>query len=75
MNLSSDLLDNILVVGNKMDLLPENTPTEDFNCNVLVSSVTNQGKSVLMTDVTLIVVIVNRIVCFTALTVLFLTCL
>jgi 50S ribosomal subunit-associated GTPase HflX len=45
LNLSSDLLDNILVVGNKMDLLPENTPTEDFNCSVLVSSVTNQGKS------------------------------
>ena len=57
LNLSSDLLDNILVVGNKMDLLPENTPTEDFHCNVLVSSVTNQGKSVLMTDMTLIVVI------------------
>lgn len=43
LNLSSDMLDNILVVGNKMDLLPENTPSEDFNCNVLVSSVTNQG--------------------------------
>lgn len=57
LNLSSDLLDNILVVGNKLDLLPENTPTEDFNCNVLVSSVTNQGKSVLMTEITLIVVI------------------
>jgi GTPases len=52
LNLSSDLLDNILVVGNKVDLLPENTPTEDFNCNVLVSSVTSQGKSILMTDVT-----------------------
>ena len=52
LNLSSDMLDNILVVGNKMDLLPENTPSEDFNCNVLVSSVTNQGKSVLMTDMT-----------------------
>ena len=52
LNLSADMLDNILVVGNKVDLLPENTPTEEFNCNVLVSSVTNQGKSVLMTDVT-----------------------
>jgi len=75
LNLSSDLLDNILVVGNKMDLLPENTPTEDFNCNVLVSSVTNQGKSVLMRDVTHHSNSVNRIMCFTARTTLFLLCL
>jgi 50S ribosomal subunit-associated GTPase HflX len=54
LNLSSELLDNILVVGNKMDLLPENTPTEDFNCHVLVSSVTNHGKSVLMAVVTVL---------------------
>jgi hypothetical protein len=44
LNLSSHLLDNILVVGNKTDLLPEGTAIEDLNCNVLVSSVTNQGK-------------------------------
>ncbi|XP_023707489.1 putative GTP-binding protein 6 isoform X2 [Cryptotermes secundus] len=43
LHLSSHLLDNILVVGNKTDLLPEGTEIEDLNCDVLVSSVTNQG--------------------------------
>jgi hypothetical protein len=37
-----------------MDLLPENTPTEDFNCHVLVSSVTNHGKLILMTVIVVI---------------------
>lgn len=44
LNLSSNLLDNILVVGNKTDLLPERAPVQGLNCNVLVSAVTSQGK-------------------------------
>jgi 50S ribosomal subunit-associated GTPase HflX len=44
LNLSSDLLDSVLVVGNKADLLPEKTQIQGLNCNILVSSVTNQGK-------------------------------
>lgn len=46
LNLSSDLLEKILVVGNKVDLLPDNDSGDrNKDCSVLVSSVTNEGLS------------------------------
>ena len=44
LNLSSELLDNILVVGNKVDLLPENTAENHDDSRMLISTVTNEGK-------------------------------
>ncbi|XP_069693094.1 putative GTP-binding protein 6 isoform X2 [Periplaneta americana] len=43
LNLSQNLLDNILVVGNKLDLLPDKVGNKDLNCNLFVSAVTNEG--------------------------------